>query len=71
MDLNGGTSTYDVYGRAPSKYYLKVGLGGGADHIDNIAPPKKRAIAMLPFLMNNPDRNEVCWRVFLDIRIAL
>lgn len=39
--------------------YLKVGLGGGAEHIDNIAPPKRRAVATLPKPMNTLKKTEM------------
>lgn len=57
----------------PFQIYLKVGLGGGADHIDNIAPPKEASHCNVAYPYEHPekDRNDVCWRVFLDIRIAL
>jgi len=40
---------------------------------DNIAPPKEASHCNVAYPYEHPekDRNDVCWRVFLDIRIAL
>lgn len=43
----------------PFQIYLKVGLGGGADHIDPIAPPKEASHCNVHILMNTLKKTEM------------